>query len=450
MRVSVLGGGGFRVPLVYRALLAAGGPRVDELALYDTDASRLERVVPVLEGLARERGHHLPFRPTLDLDAALDGADVVLCAIRVGGLEGRAIDERVALDAGVVGQETVGPGGIAFALRTVPVMVRLATAVAERAPGAWFVNLTNPVGLVTEAIRAVLGDRAIGVCDTPTDLCRRVAAVLGRRPDELEFDYAGLNHLGWLRAVRADGVDLLPGLLADDARLGRLEETRLFGAGRLRELGAIPNEYLFFYERGPEVAAVLGSGARSRGESLLASQRAFYATERADPTAALAAWRAARREREAGYFAEARAVAGVAARAVDRAAEEDGGYAAEAVAVIGAVSGGHGRTLIVDVANASALPFLDANAVVEVPAVVGPAGAVPVPSRAGPLPAEARALVERMKEVERTTIRAALERSRSLAIGALARHPLVPSEAIAAGLFDAYAERHAELAGWPR
>src|SRR4051794_1530092 len=230
MKIAILGGGGFRVPLVYGALLArAERLGLEHVSLYDVDTRRLAQIEPVLEGLERERGAQLGFAATTQLDDALDGADFVFCAIRVGNLEGRVVDERVPLDEGVVGQETTGPGGLCFALRTVPVMVALARKVAERAPRAWFVNFTNPAGLVTEAIRSELGDRAIGICDSPAGLCRRVAAALDRDPQGLWFDYFGLNHLGWLRSVHDGTRDLLPELLADDERLATFEEGRLFG-----------------------------------------------------------------------------------------------------------------------------------------------------------------------------------------------------------------------------
>src|SRR3954454_6134875 len=181
MKIAILGGGGFRVPLVFGALLArAGRLGLEHVSLYDVDAARLAQITPVLQGLEQERGTRLAFAATTRLDDALDGADFVFCAIRVGKLEGRVVDERVPLEEGIVGQETTGPGGLCFALRTVPVMVELAEAVAERAPGAWFVNFTNPAGLVTEAIQDVLGGRAIGICDSPAALCRRVARALGR------------------------------------------------------------------------------------------------------------------------------------------------------------------------------------------------------------------------------------------------------------------------------
>src|SRR3954468_17738631 len=176
VKLTIVGGGGFRVPLVYGALLARRDRLpFDEVVLHDVDAGRMDRMGPVLDGLAAERGAALPFRATTDLGDAVEGADFVFCAIRVGQLEGRVVDESVPLSLGVLGQETTGPGGICFALRTIPEMVRLAETVAERAPGAWLVNFTNPAGMVTEALQRVLGDRVVGICDSPSSLCRRVA-----------------------------------------------------------------------------------------------------------------------------------------------------------------------------------------------------------------------------------------------------------------------------------
>jgi 6-phospho-beta-glucosidase len=443
MKIAILGGGGFRVPMVYGALLArAEQLGLEAVSLYDVDEWRLGQIRPVLVGLEQERGATLEFTATTSLDQALEGADFVFCAIRVGNLEGRVVDERVPLDEGVVGQETTGPGGLCFALRTVPVMVELAERVAARAPRAWFVNFTNPAGLVTEAIRTELGDRAIGICDSPAGLCRRVAAALGRRPQELWFDYFGLNHLGWLRGVHDGERDLLPALLADDELLGSFEEGRLFGGEWLRALGMIPNEYLFFYYFASDTVGALRSGLQTRAEFLLRQQAAFYGENSRTPEAALEAWRATRREREGTYFAEAHAAAGIDAPMDD--AEDVGGYEGEALAVVDAIASNRQRVLILDTANSSSLPFLDPDAVVEVPCIVDGTGVRPV--AVGDVPGHARALVESIKEVERLTIRAALTGSRELAVEALALHPLVPSVNTARRIFDAYAGSHAELA----
>ena len=443
MKLVIVGGGGFRVPLVYAALLGrqAALP-FEEVVLHDVDTARLDRIGLVLEGQAAERDQQLPFRATTDLEDAVEGADYVFAAVRVGGLEGRVVDEAVPLRHGVLGQETTGPGGICFALRTIPVMVQLAETVARRAPAAWLVNFTNPAGMVTEAVQQVLGERAVGICDSPSGLCRRVAAVLGRPPGELWFDYFGLNHLGWLQGVRDGSGNLLPGLLADQEALGTFEEGRLFGAEWLRSLGMIPNEYLYYFYYGADTVDAIRKTPRTRGAFLRDQQAAFYAGDGQSPREALAAWRAVRDERNRTYMAEARSAAGVADD--DQGGEPDvGGYEGEALKVVEAIQGRSPAILIVNTANRSALPFLDDAAVVEVPCAVGPAGAQPI--AVGRVSEHARALVESVKAVERATIDAALTGSTAMAVKALALHPLVPSVTRAREIFAGYRGRLPEL-----
>ena len=440
MKLTIVGGGGFRVPLIYGALLdMAPRLRFDEVVLHDIDAGRLQRIGSVLDGLAEERGDRLPVRTTTDLSDAIEGADYVFCAIRVGQLEGRVVDESVPLTHGVLGQETTGPGGICFALRTIPVMVDLARVIAERAPRAWLINFTNPAGMVTEAVQEILDGRVVGICDSPSGLCRRVAQALGREPRELWFDYFGLNHLGWLKGVRDGHGELLDALLADDERVTGFEEGQLFGGEWLRSLGMVPNEYLYYFYYATDTVDAIRSSPQSRGAFLLEQQRRFYQGNGEVPAEALAAWRATRHDRERTYMAEARSAAGDPAEHVS----DNGGYESEAMAVLEAMALNTRAVLILNTANRSALPFLDDSAVVEVPAIVGRAG--PVPVAVGDVPAHAAALVSTMKDVERTTIEAALTRSREKAIKALALHPLVPSVATAREIFDTYRRRQPEL-----
>ncbi|HBF83013.1 MAG TPA: 6-phospho-beta-glucosidase, partial [Streptomyces sp.] len=337
MKLTILGGGGFRVPLVYGALLGdhAEG-RVSRVTLYDTDAGRLTAVARVLA----EQAQGVPDAPevvaTDDLDEALRGADFVFSAIRVGGLEGRAADERVALDQGVLGQETVGAGGIAYGLRTVPVALDLARRIARLAPHAWVINFTNPAGLVTEAMSRHLGDRVIGICDSPVGLGRRIARVLGADPDRAWIDYVGLNHLGWVRALHIDGRDELPRLLADPALLGSFEEGRLFGADWLRSLGAVPNEYLHYYYFNREAVRAYQEAEQTRGAFLRDQQEGFYARMKDPAAPALATWDRTRAEREATYMAENRDAAGAGER--EESDLESGGYEQVALALMRAIA----------------------------------------------------------------------------------------------------------------
>jgi 6-phospho-beta-glucosidase len=282
----------------------------------------------------------------------------------------------------------------------------------------------------------VLGDRAVGICDSPSGLCRRVAAAVGHDASDLWFDYFGLNHLGWLKSVRsASGAPLLEDLLEDDARLAGFEEGRLFGGEWLRSLGMIPNEYLYYFYYAADTVSAMRGGS-TRGTFLLEQQREFYARNGHSPVEALADWRATRHDRERTYMAEARNAAGDAS---EHDHDANAGYESEAMAVLEAIALNSRQVLILNTANRSSLPFLDARAVVEVPCVVGRAG--PVPVAIGEVSAHARSLVELMKDVERTTIDAALLGSQRLAVRALALHPLVPSVNTARAIFDGYRDR---------
>jgi 6-phospho-beta-glucosidase len=444
VKLAVIGAGGFRMPALYESLLgAADRLQIADLVLHDTASERLDRIAPVLDGLEAEHGAALPRHSTTALDDALDGADFVYCAVRAGGVAARLVDESVPVRHGVIGQETTGPGGIAFALRTVPVMQGIARLVAERAPRAFVVNFTNPAGLVTEAMQRVLGDRVIGICDAPPDLCRRVATALGRAPGELRFGYAGLNHLGWLTSVADAGGELLPALLADEPALAAMEEGQLFGVDWLQTLGAIPNEYLYYYYRSREaVAAMQAHGVRAA--FLAEQQSAFYERAATAPAEALAAWRSAKARREQTYMRDAYIARGADVAAVEAArAQHSGGYGEVAIGVVEAIARGTQRVMILNVANGTSLPFLDAAAVVEVPCAVGRDGATAL--AAPKLPAHARGLVESVKAVERLAIEAAETGSRRLAHEALALHPLVASVDTAAAILDDYLAGHPAL-----
>ncbi|MFH8514571.1 6-phospho-beta-glucosidase [Streptomyces gelaticus] len=443
MKLTILGGGGFRVPLVYGALLAdhAEG-RVSAVTLYDTDAERLTAVARVLG----EQAAGVPDAPavtaTTELDEALRGADFVFSAIRVGGLEGRAADERVALDEGVLGQETVGAGGIAYGLRTVPVAVDLAQRIARLAPETWVINFTNPAGVVTEAMSRYLGDRVIGICDSPVGLGRRIARVLGVDPDRARIDYVGLNHLGWVRGLYADGRDELPRLLADPELLGSFEEGRLFGTDWLRSLGAVPNEYLHYYYFNREAVRAYQDAQQTRGAFLREQQEGFYARMKDPATPALSTWDRTRAEREATYMSENREVAGVGER--EESDLESGGYEQVALALMRAVARNERTSLILNVRNRTTLSVLDADAVIEVPCLVDANGAHPLAT--DPLPHHAVGLVTAVKAVERAVLDAADSGSRTAAVKAFALHPLVDSVTVAGRLVDGYVKVHPGLA----
>ena len=448
MKLTILGGGGFRTPYVWQALIRdSGSPRVTEVALYDIDGSRLQTMTHILKRLAVD----FPDAPTLTtytaLEPALEGADFVFAAMRVGGLEGRCCDERVALNRNVLGQETTGPGGLAYAFRTIPTMLDVAHAMQRVAPRAYLLNFTNPAGIITEALQGVLGDRALGICDTPSGLGRRVAGLLGHDHTRVEMDYVGLNHLGWMRRVLVDGVDVLPNLLADEAKLGSMEEGLVFGTQWIRELGVIPNEYLFYYYFNRDAVRRILESPQTRGEFLLQTQTKFYADAAAAGDKAVDVWSEAVDERGASYMAEAKG--GVQGHpATHRENETDPshlGYAGVALGVLAAISRNEKRTMILNVRNRGTIAGLPEDAVVEVPTLVDANGVRPLSLSTQP-DLHQLGLMQQVKAVERHTIAAATTGSQQEALLALALHPLVDSVTVARDLLQGYMTAIPEVA----
>ena len=482
MKLTILGGGGFRVPLVYEAVATgATGLTVDEVALYDIDESRLRTITAVIESMGAELqaagrvGGGADGRPaalprlvvTTDLREAVAGADFVFSAVRVGGAEARTVDERVALNLGLLGQETIGPGGLAYALRTIPVGLEIARTVAEAAPGAWVINFTNPAGIVTEAMRTVLGDRVVGICDTPIGLVRRVGRLLGvdvvaddpaTGAPVAEVDYVGLNHLGWLRSVRIDGEDRLPGLLADDDALEEIEEARLIGKDWVRADGALPNEYLYYYLHTTSAIERITAAATTRGEFLAKQQGDFYAAGEEATLGArgeaccsspLELWRGTLHEREATYMAESRD---------EERREEDvagGGYQEVALRLMTAIATGRSERMILDVGNIGAgrehapaseriVPELPADAVLEVLCVVDGDGVHPQP--VAPVELGRLGMMAALRASERKILEAAVTGSRDAAWRGFATHPLVSSPELGRLLLEGYEAGHPQIA----
>lgn len=429
MRLVILGGGGFRVPHVYSALLADRDHDIDEVILYDTDVDRL---MPMRELLEQIPGGGTRPKITIasDLDTAVTGVDFVFSAIRVGGLPGRIHDERVALDLGVLGQETTGPGGLAYALRTIPVMLHIAERIRELSPNAFTINFTNPAGIITESLQSVLGDRVVGICDTPIGLGRRVAERIGVEPSALELDYVGLNHLGWMRRILLDGHDILPDLLASD-QLADFEEASLFGLDWMRTLGAIPNEYLYYYYFTRDAVAAIRASDQTRGEYLDSQQGDFF-RKLSETDDKIGLWTRTVNARSGSYMAE---VGATHSHSHDDEPEDDG-YAGVAVSVMRALSRGDEATMILNVRNNGAVAGMPDDAVVEVPARVSTAGVQALPTT--PLSLHQLGLMQQVKSVERDIIAAACTGDRRSALRGFAMHPLVDSVTIAEKLLAQY------------
>ncbi len=390
MKLSVVGAGSTYTPELVSTLSRLG--EVD-VSLHDIDAERLEVVGGLAGRMLERQGHRGGLTLTGDLDRALDAADFVLVQIRVGGQAARLQDETAPLPCGCIGQETTGAGGFAKAMRTVPVVLEIARRARElAADGAWIVDFTNPVGIVT---RALLDDghRAVGLCNVAITLQRLCARLLGVEPARVLVDQVGLNHLTWVRAVRLDGDDVLPALLA-----GHGEEL----AGEvglpqrlLEELGAIPSYYLrYFYAHDRVLAEQLDGVPRATVVAEL--ERELLELYR-DPSLAE---KPAQLEQRGGAF-----------------------YSEAATGLVASLAGLAGGVHEVDVRNDGTLAGLAADDVVELPARVGSAGIAPLPQ--APLAPELLGLVQHVAAYERLTARAAVTRNPVTAKKALLAHPLI-------------------------
>jgi 6-phospho-beta-glucosidase len=411
-RITVVGAGSTYTPeLVEGFARRSERLPIDELVLLDIDSERLE----VVGGLARRMLGRLgwPGRVTLtgDRDAALDGADFVLLQLRVGGQAARLVDETLPLRYGVIGQETTGAGGFAKALRTVPRVLELAELTARRAnKGAWIVDFTNPVGIVTQALIDD-GHRALGLCNVAITLQRRLAKRFGVEPERVELEHVGLNHLSWERAIRVDGEDRLPDLLDEDA--SELAEELRLPAEMIRWMRAIPSYYIRYYYLTRTVLAEQQNG-HTRAQDVMDIEAKLLEMYR-DP--ALAEKPELLDHRGGAFYSEA------------------------AAQLIASLHDGRGDVQVVDVRNGGAIPDLPDSAVVEIPAVIDRDGAHPLPL--APLAPEQRALIQAVKAYEELTIEAARTGDREIAIRALAANPLVGAE-IAAPLLDAILEADAQ------
>lgn len=427
MKIGIIGGAGVRTPLLVNGMTAAGLP-IGEIVLYDIDRARLD----LIGGLARRRAGNTRLALARTVAECVDGADYVFISIRVGGIDGRARDEQTAMAHGIVGQETVGPGGFAMAYRTVPEVVRYAREVETRAPHAWIINFTNPVGIVTQAVQTETRARIIGICDTPTELFEEIAHALELPTASCYFDYLGLNHLGWVREVYFRGEPQIHRFWDRPELLDRLYRAPIFPRELLLELRLLPTEYCYYYYRPGEAFDHLRTAGRTRAlviRDLNAELFAALVRGRDDPVAVYERYMASR---DAGYM---QLESGVRTPLARSPWAELTGYDKIALQTVRAIHENAGTLLPLNVRNRGNIPELEDADCIEVTCAVNANGALPLFT--GHAPAAVRDLLVQVKDYERLTVAAAVARDPDLAARALARNPLVPSPDLARQLVAA-------------
>ena len=417
MKLAVIGGGSTYTPeLVDGVARLSDDIKVEELVLVDPDETRLSVVGPVSSRIMRTYGHPAQLAWTTNLDEGLDGAGAVLLQLRVGGQAARQRDETWPLEYGCIGQETTGAGGFAKALRTVPVVLDIAERARQRAlPSAWIIDFTNPVGIVTRALLDA-GHRALGLCNVAIGFQRHFAALVGADPSQVLLDHVGLNHLTWERAAIVDGVDVLPGLI--EAHGDEVAEHTGLPVSVLQDLSAVPSYYLhYFYEH--DAVVERQRHEPTRAEEVARLERELLASY-ADP--ALDHKPAMLSQRGGAFYSEA------------------------AVALLASLVGDAGDVQVVNLRNQGTMPFLADEAVIEVPAAIGSAGAVPVPL--APLPPLMAGLVAHVSAYEELALDAALRGGRKRVADALLAHPLVGQYELAGQLADRLIAENAQYLSW--
>lgn len=403
LKLVVLGGSALATPILLEGLAKAGGKNRYDAVLYGRDEERLDLVTRVSQDLVvRQPGGDIRVSCEQDLRQAVRGADFIVNQMRVGGLEGRLLDETFPRAFGIPGEETVGPGGFSNTLRGVPVVLEVCRQIEEHASSAVLLNLTNPSSLIQYAIRRYTRVNVIGTCDSPVALMNLVAGLLGVPRSELEFDIAGMHHFTWIVGVRHGRRDRLPDLLA------RAQEMPKLGIDPelIRVLGAIPSPYFRYYAH-PDRILAMTEGRMARAQELMGVQDRMLAAFRR--------WKPG--------------------ESIPELAQRGAAWYEQIVLpTLRALADKETTELVLSVVNAGAQPWLPSDAIIEAPTGIR-AGAVGKP-RAAELPLDIRALVQRNAAYEMLAVEAIVEQDRDKALRALMSNLLVRDFNQAKGILD--------------
>lgn len=410
-KIAIIGGGSAYAPGLINAFIQhAATFDGAELALMDIAAPELDVVHRLGEKLAAAAGANLRITATTEQQAAIAGADYVLTTFRQGGFQARRQDERIPLRFGVIGQETVGPGGFFFAMRTLPVIKSIVADIEQLAPGAVLVNYTNPTQIVAEAVTHFSSVPCIAICDQSRDDARHLAAALNLPDARIELESVGLNHATWSTHFAINGEDGIAVMLRHfDAVMARGDVApRVKRQFRLaRAYGRLPNSYLQYYYFREETVAEARAAPQTRAEVILASLPSYYAHFReqiADDTPRLT------HVRGGSIFGDM------------------------AVEVLRGLVTQDGSIHTLNVPNRTALPDFAPERVVEVPARLEQRGATPLVQER--LPSAVAGLLQMLAEYQWLAAAAIWHADRGAMVRALAANPLVLSLPLAQEMLE--------------
>ena len=434
MKIAILGGGGTRTPLLFQGLInLAKTIGLNEISLMDIDEKKLMLMGKVINSLLLKSGVDVRVTYTQNLKDCLRDSSFVINAIRVGGEHFRILDERVPLKYGLIGQETVGPGGFAMAVRTIPVVLKIAEAIHLTCPDAWLINFTNPSGIITQAIYTRSShQKVVGICDVPGSIKNIISKLSGKKEEDIYLDYFGLNHLGWIKGVYIEGKDYLKTIIEVISNYPDFENLSGIPVEFVQKIKMLPNPYLYYYYFTDKAYKDMKNCEQTRGERVRdINLKLFEELEKDEnPTDIYYKYIKSREEKINSLEINS----GVKM-------EEGEGYVDVALKVIKGLSLG-GEMAIVNTPNHGSIFGLNPDDIVEVPVYIGKNLIKPLST--GNIPREIELLIKQVKNYEREIVEGVCEASYDKLLSALAKNPLVPSIKIARKVVDEYIELEKE------
>lgn len=442
MKLSVIGGGGVRSMFLAKSLAQrAEELHIEKLVFMDNDAEKLSVFGAMAGKVCSLLAPKMKFVTTTSPLEGLIGADYVITTIRVGGDDMRVRDERIALDLGVLGQETTGAAGFSFAMRSIPALINYCEyAKKYSSPEVKIFNFTNPAGLVSQALRDAGYDFTYGICDAPSGMLHTFADLLKVEPERVTGEIYGLNHLSFFNKILLDGRDILPQLITNDQAY-RQTDMRYFSKDLLMRKKFIPNEYLYYFFSSEKALANILNAEETRGEQIARINKAMLAElgkKNVDKEFddCLKIFEKYYGMRENSYMASETGISRGTQWYFNPFSRDAGGYAGVALRYIDIIQSGKKGSMILCTENQGAIPGLLDTDIIEATCDVTPEGCVP--HRFSAFDEEALELIRRVKLYERKAAKAILTKDRDTAIDALALHPLVNSYSLAETLADQY------------
>ena len=453
MKLTVIGGGGVRSMFLAKSLARkATSLGITELCFMDNNPKKLSIYGEMARKVASIIEPNLKFSLTTDAIEAVADADYVITTIRVGEDDMRVKDERIALDHGVIGQETTGVAGFSFAMRSIPALIEYCELIKKYSkPSVKVFNFTNPAGIVSQALREAGYHFTFGICDAPSGMLAQFKKIYGKEDSTIEGEISGLNHCSFFTSIKLDGEEIIPKII-NDPRAYVDTDIRYFEKDLLLEKGYVPNEYLYYYFYADNALKNIQSSTETRGELIARVNRNMTAElskidVSKDFEKALEIYEKWYGVRDGSYMANETGIKRNYEWKFDIYGGGDDGYAGVAIRYIEIVNEDKVEDMVLCVPNGDAIPYLDLSDVVEVTATVSKHGVVP--HRFGYLGAYEVDLLQRVKEYERLGARAILNRDRALALKALSIHPLMVVEGAENNILEAYIEHNKEYCeGW--